>query len=133
MAKKTSKKKSLNSKAKLAAKKKSSSKKKPTPKKQPAKKKATTPRKKATIKAVSAMKSDGPELPQEPHLGEAIADVGCCVINYFGTTFYEQTTRGECERKPQNYPGSTVVFQPDQPCPINARPASEMDDIDNFD
>jgi hypothetical protein len=129
MAKKTSK----VGKRKLATKTKAS-KKKPTPKKKAAKKKATTPKKRPTTKALSVGElGTRAELVQPPNLVEEIEEVGCCVITYFETTFYEQTTRRECELKPENYPGSTVVFQPNQPCPANARPAAEMDDIDNFD
>lgn len=64
---------------------------------------------------------------------ESMEERGCCAITFVGTTFYEQTTRRNCEKKPENYPGATVVFHPNQPCPADGQHAFEMDEIDNLD
>lgn len=57
--------------------------------------------------------------------------IGCCEISYMGDTFHKQTTRQDCMSIPENYPGATVSFTPNELCPANFKPASEMDEIDN--
>ncbi|MCA6367597.1 MAG: hypothetical protein IM631_12765 [Cytophagales bacterium] len=108
--------------------------------KSPAKKNG--PSKKAKpIKKVAAKKKARKSIPRKVAAARLNADVmlldanevGCCEITFVGTKFYEYTTRRECEIKPQNYPGATVVFRANQACPPNGQAAAQMDEIDNLD
>ena len=108
---------------KSLSKKKAASKKANPIKKVAAKKKA----RKSTLKKAAAEHLGADVMLLDPNA------VGCCEITFVGTKFYEYTTRRECETKPQNYPGATVVFRANQACPPNGLAAAQMDEIDKLD